>query len=164
MNYGAIKKHDVANGPGVRVSIFVSGCPHHCPGCFNEELWDYEAGQPFTFAEELTIMMAAKPDHIKGLSVLGGEPLAPHNRRDVLNLCQHFKGHHPDKNIWIYTGYTWEQVKDLPVMDYIDVLVDGRFIEAEKDLNLKFRGSKNQRIIDVQASKNGNNLTLWKED
>lgn len=163
MNFGTIHKNSMVDGPGVRVSVFVSGCPHHCPGCFNQELWDYEAGKPFTFADELSIIKAAEPDYIAGLTVLGGEPLAPHNRRDVLNLCQHFKKRFPDKTVWLYTGYEWEWVKDMIGLEYVDVLVDGRFVEAEKDLTLRFRGSRNQRIIDVQVSKNEKNLTLWEE-
>ena len=155
MNYGMIHRESMVDGPGVRVSVFVSGCPHHSPGCFNQELWWQYAGSIYTKDTQAEILLAAEPGYIAGLSVLGGEPLAPYNQKGVLRLCQSFREHFPNKTIWLYTGYTWEQVKDLPVMDYIDVLVDGRFVEAEKDLTLKFRGSRNQRIIDVQASKNG---------
>lgn len=162
MNYGAIRRESVVDGPGVRVSLFVSGCPHRCPGCFNQELWNYNAGDPFTFADELMVMKAAEPGYIAGLSVLGGEPLAPWNRGEVLSLCHHFKKRFPNKTIWLFTGYTWDTVKDFPGIDVVDVIVDGRFIEAEKDLTLRFRGSRNQRIIDVKKSKN--KLTLWKED
>lgn len=154
MNFGAIHPESVVDGPGVRVSVFVSGCPHRCPGCFNQKLWSPQAGNKFTIADEIAVMNAANHDYIAGLSILGGEPLAPYNRMDVLALCWHFKKRFPDKTIWLYTGYTWEQVKDLPVMQYIDVLVDGPFVEAEKDLTLKYRGSRNQRIIDVRKEAN----------
>lgn len=161
MNYGAIHKTSMVDGPGVRVSLFVSGCPHRCQGCFNKELWSYTSGKPFTSDEEHLIMEAAGHEHISGLTILGGEPLAPGNRREVFKLCERFKARYPDKTIWLYTGYTWAWIKDMAGLKYVDVLVDGRFIEEEKDLTLKFRGSRNQRIIDVQKSKN--ELTLWEE-
>ena len=163
MNYAKIYAFDSVDGPGVRVSLFVSGCPHRCPGCFNDKLWDYEAGSPYTFAEELSILKAAEPGYIAGLSILGGEPLSPQNRQEVLALCKAFKERYPDKTVWLYTGYNWEWVKYMVGLEYVDVIVDGRFIEAEKDLTLRFRGSRNQRIIDVQKSRNRTNLTLWEE-
>lgn len=150
MNYGLIRPVDTANGTGCRVSIFVSGCPHHCPGCFNEELWDYNAGKSFDYDTLTELLKLAEPDYIKGLSILGGEPLAPGNAVVVASICEEFKKAHPNKTIWLYTGYRFEDVKHLCAMNYIDVLVDGQFIEAEKDLNLEFRGSRNQRIINVK--------------
>lgn len=163
MNYGVIHPESMVDGPGVRVSLFVSGCPHRCIGCFNEELWDHDAGKHFSYDTLTELLRLAEPDYIKGLSILGGEPLAPGNTVVVASICEEFKKAHPDKTIWLYTGYRWEDVKDLYAMKYVDVLVDGRFLEAEKDLTLRFRGSRNQRIIDVQSSKNEKNLTLWEE-
>lgn len=161
MNYGKINKTDIANGPGVRVSIFVSGCPHKCPGCFNPETWDYEYGEPFTVKTIAEILDAMAPDYISGLSILGGEPLDDKNIATVTWLAVRAKAFYPDKSIWVYTGGLYEKFKNSPLMDYIDVLVDGPFIEAKKDISLKFRGSKNQRLIDVQASRASGSVKLW---
>ena len=162
MNYADIKKIDVANGEGVRVSLFVSGCNHHCKGCFNQCAWDFNYGDKFTEKEEQKIIEYMDHDYIEGLSLLGGEPLEPKNQEGLLPLVKDIKEKFPDKNIWCYTGYTfdkdvmenmfenWPETKEL--MSYIDVLVDGKFEEDKKDLNLKFRGSSNQRIIDVPKS------------
>lgn len=163
MNYSTIKPVDIANGLGVRVSLFVSGCPHHCKGCFNAETWDYEHGEAFTFETVCSILDLMKPAWIGGLSILGGEPLAPRNIDDVQWLAESAKGMYPEKTIWCYTGYTWEEVKNHPVMQYIDVLVDGRFIEAERDISLRFRGSRNQRIIDVKKSLENDEVIWWKD-
>ena len=152
MNYGKIKPCDVANGEGVRVSLFVSGCPHHCKGCFNAELWNYDAGQAFTSEEIFDIINLCTPNHISGLSLLGGEPLDPRNVQRLTDLCVVFKRTFPHKTIWCYTGYPWEEISHLYIMKYIDVVVDGQFVEALKDPRLKFRGSSNQRIIDVKKS------------
>jgi anaerobic ribonucleoside-triphosphate reductase activating protein len=152
MRYGKIKPVDVANGEGIRVSLFVSGCPHKCKGCFNSELWDYDAGDVFTINAFERVLTLCGKDYISGLSLLGGEPLAPENRVDVWELCGWFKRIYPEKTIWLYTGYVWEEICELPVMDYIDVLVDGRFVEGLSDPRLRFRGSSNQRIIDVEQS------------
>lgn len=162
MNYAKIKPVDIANGVGVRVSLFVSGCPHHCRGCFNAETWDYDHGEPFTSGTVFDILHLLKPVWIRGLSLLGGEPLAPKNITQVQGLAKNVKARFPDKTIWCYTGYLWEEVKDQPIMEYIDVLVDGRFIEAEKDISLRFRGSRNQRIIDVRQSLASGEVVLWK--
>lgn len=153
MYYGKINKHDIANGEGVRVSIFVSGCEHKCKGCFNPETWDFFYGDEFHADTYLEILKALDDDHIAGLTVLGGEPLHGRNRHMVTTLCGAIKRERPGKTIWLYTGFNYEEVKDLPIMEYIDVLVDGRFIESKKDISLKFRGSSNQRIIDVRASR-----------
>lgn len=162
MNYATIKEYDTANGVGVRVSLYVSGCTHHCKGCFNKETWDFCYGKPYTKAEEDKIVEACKKDYIKGLSVLGGEPFEKANQKDVSLLMQRFKKECPNKDLWCYSGYTFN--KDmlpggkifspyvLDMLSCIDYLVDGEFIEAQKNLKLKFRGSANQRIIDVQAS------------
>ena len=164
MNYAKINTHDVANGPGVRVSLFVSGCEHRCPGCFNQEAWDFEYGQEFTVQQAQDIIEESRPDYIKGLSVLGGEPLHDNNLDWVQFLLDFWKKDHPDKTVWLYTGYRWEDVEDYFVLRFVDVLVDGPFIEAEKDLSLRFRGSRNQRIIDVKKSLAAGEVVLWNEE
>lgn len=163
MNYAKINPCDIANGEGVRVSIFVSGCPHHCKGCFNEETWDFSAGQEYTAKTMLEIRAACEPDYIEGLSILGGEPLAPENLHGVTTLAYDFKRRFPDKTIWLYTGYRWEEVKHLQIMKYLDILVDGKFVEALKNLRLKFRGSSNQRIILVQSSLKSGKICVRKD-
>lgn len=160
MNYGKIKPVDVANGEGVRVSVFVSGCPHRCKGCFNAELWNYNAGEPLTPRITSDIIRLCEKDYISGLSLLGGEPLDHENMYTVMTLCFLFKTYLPTKTIWCYTGYQWEDVKRFPIMKYIDVLVDGQFIEELKDPRLKFRGSSNQRIIDVKKSLESGQVVL----
>ena len=152
MNYAKIKPVDVANGEGVRVSVFVSGCSHHCKGCFNSELWDYNAGEEFTSEVILDILNLCSADYISGLSLLGGEPLDPKNLQRVTLLCQQFKRYFPHKTIWCYTGYEWDRIKHLDILKYVDILVDGKFVHELKDPRLRFRGSSNQRIIDVQMS------------
>ena len=171
MNYAAIKWADVANGPGVRISLFVSGCTHHCPGCFNEEAQDFDYGQPFTTAEEDKIVAALAPAHIKGLSLLGGEPFEPDNQRALLPLLRRVKETYPNKAVWCYTGYTLDGELWRPsrarcgatdeMLSLIDVLVDGPFVEGKKDPNLRFRGSSNQRILNVPASLRANAPVLW---
>lgn len=160
MRYGKINKTDIANGPGVRVSLFVSGCRNRCKGCFNPETWSFDYGEPYTLWTGEEILDALNPKYITGLSILGGDPFEPENIETVTDLCRMVKKFFPSKTIWIYTGYLYEDLKDLEIMDYIDVLVDGPFIESEKDLRLAFRGSKNQRIIDVQASRSSGSVTL----
>lgn len=160
MRYGKINKTDIANGPGVRVSLFVSGCRNRCKGCFNPETWSFDYGELFTMRTIEEILEALSPDYIAGLSILGGDPFESENILGVLELCYEAKRLYPDKTIWIYTGYLYEDFKDLPIMEYIDVLVDGPFIEALKDISLKFKGSSNQRIIDVQASRSSGSVKL----
>ncbi len=162
MNYAAIKKTDIANGTGVRVSLFVSGCTHRCKGCFNEETWDFHYGKTFTNETAEEIITALAPVYISGFSLLGGEPFEPENQKVLAPLLKKIKNKYPSKNIWCYTGYTFES--DLlensrarcaytdEMLQYIDVLVDGKFIEEKKNLSLKFRGSENQRIINVKES------------
>lgn len=162
MYYGKINKHDIANGDGVRVSLFVSGCRNRCKGCFNPETWDFNYGKRFTSNTIREILDALKPDHITGLSILGGDPFEPENIEAVEKLCVFVKSYYPNKTIWVYTGYRYDDYKDRYIMQLIDVLVDGRFVEALKDITLKFRGSKNQRVIDVQASRlSGSVVTLY---
>lgn len=173
MYYAAIKKTDVANGPGIRVSLFVSGCTHGCKGCFNREAWDFRYGEEYTEETEKEILAALAPDYIRGLSVLGGEPMEPGNRETVLGLLERVHAQYPEKSIWCYTGYDFE--KDVlrweaqekagspeaaaqpgtvsRLLGLIDVLVDGEFVEERKNLRLAFRGSENQRLIDVKKSR-----------
>ncbi|MCI8392532.1 MAG: anaerobic ribonucleoside-triphosphate reductase activating protein [Clostridia bacterium] len=171
MHYATIKKCDVANGPGVRVSLFVSGCSHHCKGCFNQEAWDYNYGNEFTNKEEDEIMEALKPDYIKGLSLLGGEPLDIKNQEGLLPVVKKAKELYPDKPIWCYTGYLFDkQVMENmaktndttnELLKYIDYVVDGQFVESLRNPSLQFRGSSNQRIIDVQKTLENHEVTLW---
>ena len=171
MNYGEIKKHDIANGLGVRVSLFVSGCTHHCKGCFNSETWDFNYGKPFTEETEKEIIDALKPGFIKGLTLLGGEPFEKANQRILLPFLKKVKETYPDKNIWCYSGYLLDEelLKDSrarcevtdEMLSYIDVLVDGEFVEELKDISLKFRGSSNQRVIDLKKSLKENKIILF---
>lgn len=163
MNYAKIKPVDVANGEGVRVSLFVSGCSHRCKGCFNSELWDYNAGRDVTTETTTEIIKLCSKSYISGLSLLGGEPLDPKNVNIVTIIAQFFKQHFPNKTIWCYTGYEWETVKHLEIMKHIDILVDGKFVEELKDPRLKFRGSSNQRIIDVKKSLESGNIFVRKD-
>ncbi len=171
MNYGEIKKCDIANGVGVRVSLFVSGCTHHCKGCFNQETWDFGYGKAFTEEEENLILNLLAPSYISGLTVLGGEPMEFVNQVELLPFLKKVKMTYPNKTIWLYSGYVYE--KDIlghmyqkwnstkEILDLIDVLVDGPFVEAEKDISLRFRGSRNQRIIDVKKSLEAGQTILW---
>ncbi|MBR2258202.1 MAG: anaerobic ribonucleoside-triphosphate reductase activating protein [Blautia sp.] len=147
MNYGAVKKTDIANGPGVRVSLFVSGCRNHCPGCFNPETWDFSYGSQFTKETEDEIIKALRPSWIQGFSILGGEPMEPENQEALLPFLKRIRKEMPEKDIWLYTGYRFEAVSGSPLLHYVDVVVDGPFLEEEKDISLAFRGSRNQRII-----------------
>lgn len=147
MNYAGIKKTDIANGPGVRVSLFVSGCRNRCPGCFNPETWDFAYGQPFTRKTEKEILKALRPSWIQGFSILGGDPMEPENQRALLPLLKRIRIMLPGKDVWLYTGYRLEDVQSSPLLPYVDVVVDGPFVESEKDMALAFRGSRNQRII-----------------
>ena len=152
MHYGAIKKNDIANGLGVRVSLFVSGCRNHCEGCFQPQTWDFEYGQPFTKEVEDEILEALRPDWIQGLSILGGEPMEAENQEVLLPFLKRVKEEYSNKDVWLYSGYLYEQIKDAELLQYVDVLVDGPFVETLKDPSLAFRGSSNQRILNVQES------------
>lgn len=164
MNYSKINPCDIANGVGVRVSLFVSGCRHHCKGCFNPDTWSFDYGQKFSYNALRTIEEALDDYYVSGLSILGGEPLEPDNVKGVSIICEYVKRNYHFKTIWLYTGYLYEQVKDLPLMQYVDVLVDGPFIEELKDITLKFRGSSNQRIIDIKKSRESGCVVLWEDD
>lgn len=163
MYYGTIKKYDIANGTGVRVSLFVSGCRHHCKGCFNEVAWAFDYGQPFTEETEAELLEALAPEYIQGLSLLGGEPFEPENQRGLVSFLRKYKASYPQKDLWCYTGYLYDvdlvcggraytEVTE-ELLSYIDVLVDGPFIEAQKDLTLEFRGSRNQRLLRLGESR-----------
>ncbi|MBQ8227991.1 MAG: anaerobic ribonucleoside-triphosphate reductase activating protein [Clostridia bacterium] len=171
MNYGEIKKTDIANGEGVRVSLFVSGCTHHCEGCFNPETWNFGYGKEFTEETENELLNALAPDFINGLSLLGGEPFEPQNQRALLPFLKKVKELYPTKNIWCYTGYLFdaELLKDSrarcevtdEMLSMIDVLVDGEFKQELKNITLKFRGSENQRIINVKKSLEAGTIVLY---
>ena len=151
MNYCGIKKTDTANGLGARVSLFVSGCRNHCPGCFQPETWDFGYGEPFTKEIEDEIIEALRPSWIQGLSILGGEPMEPENQAALLPFLRHMRRELPDKDIWLYTGYTFEAVSDSELLPLVDVLVDGPFVDGQKDISLSFRGSRNQRILTLSC-------------
>lgn len=161
MNYGKINYTDIANGPGVRVSLFVSGCRNKCKGCFNQESWDFNYGKKFTISTLTDLLLALDKPYISGLTILGGDPLEPENLPTVTSICRTIKTINDSKNIWIYTGYLYEDFQNLELFDYVDVVVDGKFIESEKDISLQFRGSKNQKIVDVKRSKMENEVKLW---
>ncbi len=162
MHYADIKKADIANGLGVRVSVFVSGCTHHCKNCFNREAWDFNYGKEFTGKEIEKVIQELDHPYVSGLSLLGGEPLEYSNQKGLLPLLRKVKEKFPDKNIWCYTGYTFDKdvLKDMcnkweetpEILSYLDVVVDGKFEEEKKDIQLRFRGSSNQRVIDVKKS------------
>ena len=173
MNYATIKNCDIANGPGVRVSLFVSGCTHRCKGCFNAVAWDFNYGQKFTQQTIDDILKMLAPDYVKGITLLGGEPFEPENQPDILELLRQIKKTYPEKSIWAFSGYLfdkdilagrlgpWEITQEY--ISYLDVLVDGPFVEEKKDLSLRFRGSSNQRIIDVPASLSKGEVVLWED-
>ena len=173
MYYGTIKNYDIANGSGVRVSLFVSGCTNHCEGCFQPETWDFSYGAPFTRETEEQILSLLSPAYIAGLSVLGGEPFEPPNQRVLAPFLRRVRERFPEKNIWCFSGFTWEELTEIPagrssprceatdeMLSLIDVLVDGRYVAALRDISLRFRGSRNQRLIDLNASRRSGNLVL----
>lgn len=164
MNYGAIKMYDIANGPGCRVSLFVSGCRNCCKGCFQPETWDFGYGQKFTHETLNELMIMLSDEHVAGLSILGGDPFEPENQGKVNLICTVAKERYPTKSIWVWTGYLFEDLRSLPVMEHIDVLVDGPFIESQKNLCLAYCGSENQRIISVQESLKTGKVVLYHDD
>lgn len=173
MNYAVIKNCDIANGPGVRVSLFVSGCTHRCKGCFNSVAWDFDYGEPFTQQTIDQVVAMLAPDYIKGLTLLGGEPFEPQNQPAIVELLRQVKSKYPAKTVWAFSGYLFDRdilpgkLGDPAItreyLSYLDVLVDGPFVESKKDLTLRFRGSSNQRIIDVPASLDSGEVVLWKD-
>lgn len=174
MYFGEIKKCDIADGPGVRVSLFVSGCTHHCKGCFNPQTWDFTFGREYDITTEREILKALEPGYIEGLTLLGGEPMEPVNQRELLTLVKKVKKLYPQKNVWCYTGYVLEtellsanrarcECTD-ELLSYIDVLVDGEFVEDLKNISLRFRGSSNQRLIDMKKTLAAGETVLWTDD
>ena len=174
MNYAEIKCCDIANGPGVRISLFVSGCTHRCRNCFNQMAWDFSYGAPFTKEVEEQILKELKPDYIRGLTLLGGEPMEPENQEGLLSFLERVKEQYPGKDIWCYTGYVFEtdilgkMLKTVPqtarILELVDVLVDGPFVEEKKDITLLFRGSSNQRLIDMKETRRMGSVVLWKKE
>ncbi|MDE7181966.1 MAG: anaerobic ribonucleoside-triphosphate reductase activating protein [Clostridia bacterium] len=174
MNYAKIKKYDIANGPGVRVSLYVSGCRNHCKNCFNPETWDFCYGEPFTKEVEDEIIEAMKPDYIKGFTLLGGDPFEPENAEALAPFLIRLRSKYPKKSFWCFTGYDYEADiltgkkvnidTALKILNCLDVLVDGKFVEELKDLNLLFRGSSNQRIILLKPSLKKDEVVLWDEE
>ena len=159
MHYAAIKANDVADGPGVRVSLFVSGCTNRCPGCFQPETWDFAYGEPFTAETEERLLTLLAPEYISGLTLLGGDPFEPENQRALLPFVRRVRARFPGKSIWAYSGFTLEELRREgshprceatdELLSLLDVLVDGRFVQAQKDISLRFRGSANQRVLDL---------------
>jgi anaerobic ribonucleoside-triphosphate reductase activating protein len=175
LNYANIKYFDIANGVGVRTSLFVSGCTHHCENCFNSIAWDFNYGNPFTEEVINKIINSCEPYYIAGLSLLGGEPMEVVNQKALLPLVKKFKEKFPNKTIWCYSGYTFEELTDESnerchsniteeLLSYIDVLVDGKFVQELKDITLKFRGSSNQRLIDLNRTMANGKIILWQDD
>lgn len=171
MHYCNIKNCDIANGVGVRVSLFVSGCRNHCKNCFQPETWAFDYGEEFTEETEEKLLKMLAPSYIKGLTVLGGEPMEPENQKALLPFLRRVKAAYPDKTIWLYSGFTFEEMHDPAsrahtdctdeILSLLDVLVDGRFVEEKKNISLRFRGSENQRLIDVPATLARGSVTPW---
>ena len=171
MNYGEIKNCDIANGEGVRVTLFVSGCTNRCPGCFQPQTWDFSYGEPFTAETEEKILSMLAPEYINGLTLLGGDPFEPQNQRDLVPFVKRVRETYPRKNVWAFTGFTLEELRREgshprcevtdELLGMIDILVDGRFVEALKDIRLRFRGSSNQRIIDMNRTREVGEIILW---
>lgn len=164
MNFATIKPVDIANGPGVRVSLFVSGCTHHCKGCFNSEAWNFNFGSPFTKQVEDSIINALDHKWIDGLSLLGGEPFESEHQEALLGLLERIHKELPHKTVWAYSGYKFEEIKDSPLLKYVDVLVDGEFMEDKRSISLPFRGSENQRIIDVRKTCDTGEVVIRPDD
>ena len=173
MNYATIKPRDIANGPGVRVSLFVSGCTPRCPGCFNEEAWDFDYGQPFDQSTIDEILGLLQPDYVQGLTLLGGEPFDPRNQSAIVELLRQIKAKYPQKSIWAFSGYLFDRdilpgrLGDPTItreyLSYLDVLVDGPFIQSRKNLTLRSRGSDNQRLSDVPESLSRGEVVIWED-
>ncbi len=170
MRYGNIKKCDIANGVGVRTVLFVSGCTHHCKGCFQPETWDFSYGEPYTKETENEIVESLRPSYINGLTLLGGEPFEPANQRELVGLLRRIRRELPDKTVWAFSGYTWEELTGQSrarcevteeMLSMIDVLVDGEYMEEKRNISLRFRGSENQQLIDVPKTRETGAVVLW---
>ncbi len=173
MNYANIKYCDIANGVGVRTTLFVSGCRLHCPFCFNEEAWDFEAGEPFTREVEDRIIGSLRPAYVDGLTILGGEPMEPENQAGLVDFLERVRAEVPDKSIWLFSGHTWKQITEGAwhldgltdrILATLDVLVDGPFVQELYDISLRFHGSSNQRLIDVPVTLAKGEVALWSDD
>ena len=170
MNYGAIKKCDIANGVGVRTVFFVSGCTHHCKGCFQPETWNFDYGERYTKETEDEIIESLRPDYVDGITLLGGEPFEPENQRELVKLLRRIKKELPQKTVWSFSGYTYEELTGdsravcevtNEMLSMLDVLVDGEFVEAKRNISLRFRGSENQRLIDMNKTRKEGKIVLW---
>ena len=170
MNYGAIKKCDIANGVGVRTVLFVSGCTHHCKGCFQPETWNFDYGERYTKETEDEIIESLRPDYVDGITLLGGEPFEPENQRELVKLLRRIKKELPQKNVWSFSGFTYEELTGdsravcevtNEMLSMLDVLVDGEFVEAKRNISLRFRGSENQRLIDMNKTRKEGKIVLW---
>lgn len=170
MNYGAIKKCDIANGVGVRTVLFVSGCTHHCKGCFQPETWNFDYGERYTKETEDEIIESLRPDYVDGITLLGGEPFEPENQRELVKLLWRIKKELPQKTVWSFSGYTYEELTGdsravcevtNEMLSMLDVLVDGEFVEAKRNISLRFRGSENQRLIDMNKTRKEGKIVLW---
>ncbi len=170
MNYGAIKKCDIANGVGVRTVLFVSGCTHHCKGCFQPETWNFDYGERYTKQTEDEIIESLRPDYVDGITLLGGEPFEPENQRELVKLLRRIKKELPQKTVWSFSGYTYEELTGdsravcevtNEMLSMLDVLVDGEFVEAKRNISLRFRGSENQRLIDMNKTRKEGKIVLW---
>ena len=175
MYYGEIKTCDIANGVGVRVTLFVSGCTNHCEHCFQPQTWDFDYGQPFTSETEQQLLDLLAPSYIQGLTLLGGEPFEPENQRELLPFVRNFKALYPNKTVWCYSGYTWEQLTGKEpcaarcevtdeLLQLLDVLVDGEFVQAKHDISLRFRGSSNQRLLDMPRTLAAGQPVWWEDE
>ena len=164
MRYNTIRKMDISNGPGVRVSIFMQGCAFHCKNCFNPETWDFKGGKEFTDETIEEVLKLCDQGHIKGLSILGGEPMHPNNIEGTTKMAKKFKERFPDKTIWSWSGFLFDDIKDKEVFKYIDVLVDGQYVDELHDFTLDWRGSSNQRVIDVKKSLKKGEVVLYKDE
>lgn len=170
MNYGAIKKCDIANGVGVRTVLFVSGCTHHCKGCFQPETWNFDYGERYTKQTEDEIIESLRPDYVDGITLLGGEPFEPENQRELVKLLRRIKKELPQKTVWSFSGHTYEELTGdsravcevtNEMLSMLDVLVDGEFVEAKRNISLRFRGSENQRLIDMNKTRKEGKIVLW---
>ena len=170
MNYGAIKKCDIANGVGVRTVLFVSGCTHHCKGCFQPETWNFDYGERYTKEIEDEIIESLRPDYVDGITLLGGEPFEPENQRELVKLLRRIKKELPQKTVWSFSGFTYEELTGdsravcevtNEMLSMLDVLVDGEFVEAKRNISLRFRGSENQRLIDMNKTRKEGKIVLW---
>lgn len=170
MNYGAIKKCDIANGVGVRTVLFVSGCTHHCKGCFQPETWNFDYGERYTKETEDEIIESLRPDYVDGITLLGGEPFEPENQRELVKLLRRIKKDLPQKTVWSFSGFTYEELTGdsravcevtNEMLSMLDVLVDGEFVEAKRNISLRFRGSENQRLIDMNKTRKEGKIVLW---